>query len=241
MDRYLARLYIRRSPLTWAFDTLKSQGLRGTLSSIVRAFVDVRFDIRYGTDTARWVEIDTLRVESEHKKDALTYIPTQVTPLRTVLRKLDLPKDGVFVDLGSGKGRVLLIAAQSGFQRIIGVEFSRELCEIARENVKAFLRKTQIEAQIEVIESDVATWPIDRRNNVFFMFHPFKINILARFLEHLHSSLTQFPRKIWLILNNPTDEEDKVLGGFRLFGGTRELKPDGASYPFRVYHNGTTL
>jgi SAM-dependent methyltransferase len=240
MDCYLARLYIRRNPLTWAFDTLKSQGLRGTLCSIVRAFVDVGFDIRYGTDTARWVEIDTLSVESEHKKDALTYIPTQIAPLRSVLRKLDLPKDGAFVDLGSGKGRVLLIAAQSGFQRIIGVEFSRELCEIARENVKAFLRQTQIEVQIEVIESDVATWPIDCGYNVFFMFHPFKINVLARFLDNLHSSLTQFPRKIWLILNNPTDEEDEVIGDFRIFGASHELKPGGASYSFRVYHNGKT-
>ena len=161
--------------------------------------------------------------------------------MRTVLRKLDLPKDGVFVDLGSGKGRVLLIAAQSGFQRIIGVEFSRELCEIARENVNAFRRQTQIEAQIEVIESDVATWPIDCGYNVFFMFHPFKINVLARFLENLHSSLTQFPRKIWLVFNNPTDEDDKVIGDFGLFGATQEFKPGGASYSFRVYHNGTTL
>ena len=98
MDRYIARLYIRRNPLSWAFDTLKSQGLRGTLSSVVRAFVDVGFDIQYGTDTARWVEIDTLCVESEHKKDAHTYIPTQITPLRTVLRQLELPKEGVIVD-----------------------------------------------------------------------------------------------------------------------------------------------
>jgi len=237
MDRYLARLYIRQNPLAWAFDTLKSQGLRGTLSSIARAFVDVSFDIRYGTDTARWVDINTLRVESEHKKDAYTYIPTQITPLRTVLRKLDLPKDGVFIDVGSGKGRVLLIAAQTGFQRIIGVELSRELCEIARENVKAFLRQTQITAQIEVIESDVATWPIDCGYNVFFMFHPFSRTVLARFLDNLRSSLKQFPRKIWLVYNNPTDEHDQVIGDFKLFTGSQELKPGGASYLFKAYHN----
>ena len=241
MDRYFARLYIRRSPLSWAFDTLKSQGLRGTLSSVVRAFVDVGFDIRYGTDTARWVEIDTLNVESEHKKDAHTYIPTQITPLRAVLRQLDLPKDVVFVDLGSGKGRVLLIAAQSGFQKIIGVEFSRELCKIARENVKAFLRQTQIKAQIEVIEYDVATWPIDFGHNVFFMFNPFERSVLAQFLDNLHSSLTRFPRRIWLVFNNPTDEDDEVIADFRLFGASKELKPAGASYTFKVYHNGTTL
>jgi predicted RNA methylase len=224
-------------PLTWAFDRLKSHGLRDTLSSIVRAFVDVGFDIRYGTDTARWVEINTLSVESEHKKDALAYIPTQIAPLRTVLRKLDLPKDGVFIDLGSGKGRVLLIAAQSGFQKVIGVEFSGQLCEIARENVKAFVRRTQTTAQIEVVESDVATWPIDCRYSVFFMFHPFKRTVLARFLDNLQSSLTQFPRKIWLVYNNPMDGHDEVIEGFNLFSAFQEFKPGGATYPFKVYHD----
>lgn len=181
--------------------------------------------------------MNTLSVESEHKKDALPYIPTQISPLRTVLRKLDLPKDGAFVDLGSGKGRVLLIAAQSGFQRIVGVEFSRELCEIARENVKIFLRQTQITAQIEVIESDVATWPVHRGDNVFFMFHPFKKTVLARFLDNLQNSLTEFPRKIWLVYNNPTEEHAEVIADSKLFSVSQEFQPSGASYPFRVYHN----
>jgi cyclopropane fatty-acyl-phospholipid synthase-like methyltransferase len=155
--------------------------------------------------------------------------------LRTLLRKLDLPKDGVFIDLGSGKGRVLLIAAQYGFQRIIGVEFSPELCEIARENVNVFLGRTQITAQTEVIESDVATFPIDCDYNVFFMYNPFERVVLARFLSNLHSSLLQSPRKIWLIYHNPVDDE--IIDGSKLFSASEEFKFSGAPFPFRVYQN----
>jgi SAM-dependent methyltransferase len=233
--QHRAGLYSRQNPLTWVFDSMKNRGLRETFGSVVRVVVDVGFDMRYGTDTVRWVEINALGFESEHKKDGFTYIPSPVNPLRTLLRKLGLPKDGVFIDLGSGKGRVLLIAAQNGFQRIIGVEFSPELCEIARENVKVFLRKTQINAQLEVIETDAATFPIDGKYNVFFMYYPFGKVVLARFLANLRSSLVRFPRKIWLIYNNPVDDE--VIGGFKLFSASQEFRFSGAPFPFRVYQN----
>jgi cyclopropane fatty-acyl-phospholipid synthase-like methyltransferase len=103
------------------------------LKAISRVALDIAFDLRYGTDTIRCTEMNTLAFQSENKKLATLYQASEPQPLRSIMRKLDLPKDSSFVDLGSGKGRVLLIAAQFGFQRVIGVEFSRELCEIARE------------------------------------------------------------------------------------------------------------
>jgi SAM-dependent methyltransferase len=230
-----AGLYSREHPFAWAFNNLKTRGLRETFGSVVRVAVDLCFDLRFGTDTVRWVEINSLHFESEHKKDGFSYIPSPVIPLRTLLRELDLPKDGVFVDFGSGKGRVLLIAAQSGFQRIIGVEFSPELCQIARENIKAFLRKTQITARMEVIQSDAATFSIDRECNVIFMYHPFEKGVLTRVLVNLRGSLIQFPRKIWVIYNNPVDHE--VLASSKLFITSQEFKFNGVPFPFRVYQN----
>jgi SAM-dependent methyltransferase len=230
-----AGLYSREHPVPWAFNSLKTRGLRETFGSVVRVVADLCFDLRFGTDTVRWVEINSLHFESEHKKDGFSYIPSPVRPLRTLLRKLDLPKDGVFVDFGSGKGRVLLIAAQSGFQRIIGVEFSPQLCQIARENIKAFLRKTQITARMEVVESDAATLPIDRECNVIFMYHPFEKVVLTQVLANLRSSLMQFPRKIWVIYNNPVDHE--VLANSKLFSASQEFKFNGVPFPFRVYQN----
>jgi SAM-dependent methyltransferase len=237
MDRFSTWLYVPKNPFTWAFGNLRNKGLSGTFNTVVRAVVDLGFDLRYGTETERWVEINTLGFESEHKNDGLPYGPTQIVPLRTVLRKLNLPKDGVFIDLGAGKGRVLLIAAQTGFQRIIGVEFSPELCAIARSNIKAFLRKTRITAQLEVVESDVAAFPIAREYNVFFMFHPFERIVLARLIDNLHSSQTQFPRKIWLICNNPIAEDDELIGDSSIFHAPLEFMPSGSSFPFKAYHN----
>jgi len=36
-----------------------------------------------------------------------------------------------FIDFGSGKGRVLLLAARYPFKEVVGIEFSKELNDIA--------------------------------------------------------------------------------------------------------------
>src|SRR5260370_1256744 len=58
---------------------------------------------------------------------------------RSLLGKLALDyANTVFIDLGCGKGRTLLLASDYSFRAIIGVEISRELCEMAMENVKTY-------------------------------------------------------------------------------------------------------
>jgi hypothetical protein len=69
------------------------------------------------------------------------------------------------------------------------------------------------------------------------MFRPFKRTVLARFLDNLQNSLTEFPRKIWLVYNNLTEEHTAVIADFKLFRVSQEFELSGASYPFRVYHN----
>ena len=55
-----------------------------------------------------------------------------------------LPRSASFVDLGCGKSRPLIVAAAMGFKTVIGVEFVRELVEVARED----LRKTRSNARV---------------------------------------------------------------------------------------------
>ena len=149
------------------------------------------------------------------------------------MRKLNLPKGGVFVDLGAGKGRVLLIAAQLGFKRIVGVEFSEELCEIARENIIAFSRRTQFAARIDIVKSDVASYLIESEQNVFFMYNPFDEVVMDRVLANLRSSVTQFPRRIWLIYNKP--RQDEAVNKSDLFAACEEFQIRGSQ--FKVYSN----
>jgi len=48
--------------------------------------------------------------------------------------------DFIFIDLGSGKGRTLLMASDYPFRRIVGVELLLALHQIAQENLEQVSR-----------------------------------------------------------------------------------------------------
>ena len=85
--------------LTWAFNSVKRRGLVRTIKVALSVIIDLAFDLRYRTDTMRWVEMNTLAFESKHKGNAVRYTATKSRPLQRLISKLNLPKDGVFVDL----------------------------------------------------------------------------------------------------------------------------------------------
>ena len=118
----------RTNPVTLTLASLRRRGLMGTLNRVISVAAGIGFDLRYGIDTMGCVSMDALKIESEHKERGVRYEPSELGAVRRLLQMPALPRNGLFVDLGSGKGRVLLIAAQCGFRRIVGVEFSPELC-----------------------------------------------------------------------------------------------------------------
>src|SRR5258708_28614484 len=69
----------------------------------------------------------------EHRVDPA---PSFWTTLPKVLPKNEVGPDDVLIDLGSGMGRVVVHAATTySFRRIIGVEISSRLHEIAEQNI----------------------------------------------------------------------------------------------------------
>jgi SAM-dependent methyltransferase len=161
------------------------------------------FDFRHGTDTRRLIELEELDIASENKPLGMRYEVTRARPLKKLFAKLDFPKNGVFVDFGSGKGRVLMMAAELGFERIVGVEFSHELCDVARKNLAVFQAKTGLNVDIQVIEMDVVNYEVHSDSNVFFMFNPFDSEIMRIVVDKISKSVYDHPRNISLIYQYP--------------------------------------
>ncbi len=71
----------------------------------------------------------------------------EATPPGDVVRLLAVaqlvPECTTFVDIGSGMGRVVLIASRLPFKQVVGVEISPALHEIARENLATYDRAVQ--------------------------------------------------------------------------------------------------
>jgi predicted RNA methylase len=134
-----------------------------------------------------------------------------------LLKGLGLPRESGFLDLGSGKGRALLLAAQHGFRRVVGVEFSPQLCRLARANIATFEKSTPLPSPIEIVEADAARYEIGSDLNVFYLYNPFEPPVLSKVLENLRRSVASAPRRIWLIYNNPRHHE--LIRQSGLFGG----------------------
>ncbi len=73
------------------------------------------------------------------------YLPTPYYKIANCFKKLKTLSNGfkesIFIDIGSGTGRVLFVSALKGFRYVIGVELSTSLCDINGQNVEAHLDK----------------------------------------------------------------------------------------------------
>jgi 16S rRNA G966 N2-methylase RsmD len=161
--------------------------------------LDYFFDFKYGTDTRSIVKLNALDIDSSNIAYGSQYQPTHALPLKKLFKKLNLPSDKIIVDLGSGKGIVLMVAAECGYKEVHGVEFSKALCDIAEKNFTAFRQKTGSSTIMEAIHSDVTNYTIKNTEDVFYLFNPFDDVVLEKVMTNIHSSLKKHPRKIWII------------------------------------------
>lgn len=214
---------------------MRSQGPGATVIKIWVWLADHLFDIRYGLDTCKNAPLGELTIESQNKDRGCSYQPTRVAPLRKLFGQIMplVQPNSVLVDLGCGKGRVLLVASQFGFKEVRGVEFAHELCEIARNNWAAFSRHKGVRAECRVVEADVTLYKIQPDETVFFMFNPFDEAVLSKVLTNIEASLQSSPRKILILYYNPRG--GGVIEQRRNFARSQECSFWG--YHFVVYGN----
>ncbi|MFO0726401.1 MAG: class I SAM-dependent methyltransferase [Myxococcota bacterium] len=145
-----------------------------------------RSDRDLGIRTQRPESLDGLAIDSENLIHANRYEPTPFGVLDDMLCGLGLDYARYhFVDLGSGKGRILALAAKYPFGEVTGIEFSRELHQAASANLAA-LRPEYVRAKkIRSICADAANYVFPPQPLVVFLFNPFRAPVLSRVLGNL--------------------------------------------------------
>ncbi|HQI39722.1 MAG TPA: class I SAM-dependent methyltransferase [Ignavibacteriaceae bacterium] len=186
------------------YNSIREKGLSRTYQSVISVIEDFYFELKYGISTSKIVRREDLDISEKSKQHSEEYKPTRIRHFRLLIKSLDLPKDSVFVDMGSGKGRVLLMASLNNFKRVTGVELSSQLCEIARENKAKFEKALGKQLPINIVNIDVLEYNVQNDENVFYFYNPFDNYIMERIIERIKQSLIDNPRKIWLIINNFT-------------------------------------
>jgi hypothetical protein len=165
----------------------------------------VRFDLQTGVNTAGRVTLLELGLSSEK---SIGYEATPIRFFHSVLGKLslDYPRT-IFIDLGCGKGRTLLLASNYAFSSIIGVEISEALCRIAVANINAYSKVHTALPPISVVHCAIGEYKYDRIGKschlLVYMFNPCSESQLSASLEQL-SRLTAQGALITIIYLNPT-------------------------------------
>ena len=170
--------------------------------------------------------------EPEHDHpDRLSYGPSPWWTLPRALRFLGVSDRDTFVDFGCGKGRVVHQAAKRPFRRVIGVEISPALAEIARANLAA--RRHQHRCpNVEIVVADAREFPVPDDLTVGYFWDPFTGETLKAVLRGIVDSIDRHPRPVRLIYLGHRGAEVLATGRFRLL---KEHRPRGRGWPTAIF------
>lgn len=177
-----------------------SIGVRNTFAWLAEEW----YDSRCGIDTAGRALLYRADGPPEANPLYLDYQPTPVRTMRALLRQLDANMgSSTFVDFGSGKGRVLLIASEFSFTRVVGVEFDEKLHRTACANIRAFRGRRQCPDVTSVL-GRAEEFDVPPGDLILYFFHPFEGAIMERILDNVVRSYRESPRRILLVLFRPS-------------------------------------
>jgi hypothetical protein len=192
--------------------------VEGVLRSWQRRY-DRAFDRDFHVDTDRRAELADL-AEFDSKASGERYLPVGVLLFKRILAilRLNYP-DYVFIDVGAGKGRALLLASSKPFKEIIGVEHAPELHEIMSSNIQRYRSPQQRCVALGAVCMNAAHFPIPEGPCVFFFYNPLKNIALAAVIQNIRASYLQNPRHIIVLYLNPArrNQVREILAGAGIF------------------------
>jgi SAM-dependent methyltransferase len=176
---------------------------------------EMRYDRRLSIDTSGFVDPDKLGVA---EGEGRAYMGTPPAIAAFLIGKIaQYARDSTFVDIGSGKGRVLLVASRFAFRRVVGFEHSAQMNEIAAANVRQFAKHYPRMAPVEIVSGDATRLPLPAGPLVIFLFNPFGAALMRDFAASIKTSYEHSPRKIIVIYYNAIFAEEFVkLGIFSI-------------------------
>ncbi len=195
---------------------------------------DYIFDLKYKLDTINYTPLGELNIDSKNKSRGINYEPTYRLSFLKLLEICNFPKDYTFVDVGSGKGKVLLLALQYGFKRVIGIEFSKELIKIANNNIFRYNSNLIKNSIVNIEETDATDYAIKGYENIFYFFNPFDEHVLINFIKKINRSLNNNFWPVYIIFNNTfiTQNISEYMDRFRLYNSFKY-----GSTTFQIYKN----
>lgn len=173
-------------------------------NSYYKRITDQGFDEGYGVDTKGIIDPEDLDISENKKKHVIQYQGTSTYTLGLALYEMKINySDYVFIDIGSGKGRALFMAAQFPFKQIIGVELSNNLHEVCKKNIYSVKEQKLKCKNILSVCQDAENFCFPEVPLILYFFQPFKYESFSKILSNIRLSLIKRPRHIIILYYHP--------------------------------------
>lgn len=178
----------------------------------------------------------TTEPEHDHP-DRVPNVPSAWHVVPRALRYIGVTERDVFVDYGCGKGRVVHQAARRPFGRVIGVEISPVLAEIARAGVAA--RRSRYRCgDVEIVVADAKEFEVPDDLTIAYFYHPFTDETFDEVIRRIIDSIDRRPRRVSLIYYVPLNSS-RILatGRFRLLTEQRNRLLESTRYRTAIFES----
>lgn len=198
-------------------NTYRVFGFWETLKEIILYLLSQKpnddFDKKYGVTTSGVTESSEAGIADETARSlAVGYVPTRELVIRHILtnttRGLDLGQYS-FIDLGCGKGRALIVAAQLPFKEVIGVELSPLHCEAAEANIDRYLsnvRNPVLCRNVRVCCVNAAHFEFPDTHLLIYMYRPFLGPIFKNVADNIRRFQADTGRRVLIAYSCPVEE-----------------------------------
>lgn len=108
-----------------------------------------------------------------------------------------LPCEKSFLDIGCGKGQILLMAAMNGMEHIAGIEWNPSIANVAKRNMK------ELDISSNILIGDATEYTSFEEYSIFFLYNPFGESGIRKVVKNICNSLKERKRDVFLVYGNP--------------------------------------
>jgi hypothetical protein len=185
------------------------------------------FDLWHGVDTSGLIGGRHLSSGNTRDRHITAYLGTAPSAFLDVLARWneslsDGPyssRDYVFIDVGCGKGRTVMLASDLPFRRVVGVELHPALVSIARKNLIKWKASSHACDDIAVLHADALEFAFPESPTLLYAFNPFDLHATQLLLDRIQAvSLTRSAPIDFIYMNpehahlQPCEERPNAMG-----------------------------
>jgi SAM-dependent methyltransferase len=164
--------------------------------------------------------ISTLQIENpsfgERTQEFHHYQGASYFVMREMFARLPAEtKRGAFLDIGCGKGRVMIVAAMNGFKKVSGLDLSSSLLRQAKCNTEK-CRLNLSATDFVFIEHNAEEFNLPDDVTLVFLFNPFGEAVMEKVVKCCNNSLSVKPRQLFVLYLNPKYQLPWINGGFKV-------------------------